>query len=158
MEMHRRLYNTGARELGAFTQTWNMMGSSPPLGNVQERHLAFLAGLSSADQPEFSRFSAPRCPAKAMSEINFSSDAFATYASSSCRGRMDSTRKFYTGCSALVALLLWSSVPQISTKAACCLTLLGGVSMKSMCVCRLCNVQSTYTRDRRPPEGRSRRA
>ena len=41
------------------------------------RHFGILAGLASADQSEFSRFDPEACLASAMSDINFSSDAFA---------------------------------------------------------------------------------
>ena len=59
---------------------------------------------------------------------------------------MDSTRKFCTGCSALFPLLLSSSIPQMTTKAAWCAALLGGVSIKSMCVSVVQCAVNVYSR------------
>ena len=110
-------------------------GISSPVGyRAMLRHFAILAGLDSADQSERSRLTTAEWPVNAMSETSFNKDAFAAVASSPCRGITDSTRKLRSGCTALLSLLLGSWIPQITTKALCCVARLAGVSMKSMCV------------------------
>ena len=106
-----------------------------------------LAGLESADQSERSRFTTAEWLAEAIRETSFNNEVFAASASSSCRCITDSTRKLRAGCTALFSSLPWSRIPQITTKALCCLARLAGVSMKSMWVSVVqCDV-NVYSRE-----------
>ena len=72
--------------------------------------------------------------------------AFFGIAATGVGSGLDEYAETCTGCSALVPLLLSSILPQMTTKAAWCLALLGGVSIKSMCLSVVQYAVNAYSR------------